>query len=377
MASSSVSAKSSSTTTRKKNQNNTPIKNRSVIFHGDDEDKMNEKNTATKRRSKKNSSKASSRSKTTTTQSPSNSSIGSSSVMPAKSRHIEKSDYGHEDTSTTDIVVKSTQLQNRHYTVKPIIPARKKELISVARAMHREKFAPRVKKLFERETKAAIGAVESGFYIGWRCPSFTWDCIRLDHSSRCFCDHSLQEHDMSRFEAGQPNNGRSIKCSIANCSCRSFNFVPQRPEDIGEWWLRKRPDFDESAWRAKCRCKHSHVHHNPVSRRCKVACCACFRFESNFLCAACDRHLEEHETFFEDAKMRQQSGLPCGQHYLPFNELPDLRNICLSENEDDSRRYEEIAYGPYSIPPGGSMNVTPDRGSEERTLSRYRSNYNH
>ena len=253
-----------------------------------------------------------------------------------------------------DLVVRSAQLQNRHsYTFKPIIPARKKELISVAKAMHREAFAPRVKKLFERETNAALNAVESGIYIGWRCPEFTWDCIRLDNTSRCFCDHALEEHEpfnIKKMAGKQPK--RLIKCLMGNCSCKSFNFIPQRPEDIGEWWLRKRPGFDGASWRAKCRCKHTHIQHNPASKRCKIAGCSCFRFESNFLCAACDWHLENHETFFEDTKTRQEIGLPCGQHYLPFNELPDLRKICLSGGApEDSRRYEEIALGPYSIPP--------------------------
>ena len=48
----------------------------------------------------------------------------------------------------------------------------------------------------------------------------------------------------------------------------------------------------------------------------KVFCtlgCGCGAFDSNFLCAACDRHWEEHQTFFETASERTQNGLPVGE----------------------------------------------------------------
>lgn len=342
-------------TNNKKQQNAPNNKSRSIILHHDDCDELKsspmplkeERTRKTNTLKKKNFKGASS----------TTSSSSSTIMKPKRTSSVVHHGKSIISTDSTDISIagSSTQLQNRHsYTIKPIIPARKKELISVAKAMHREAFAPRVKKLFQRETNAAIDAVETGVYIGWRCPEFTWDCIRLDSASRCFCDHTLEKHEpfhkrITASSGKQPK--RFIKCLVTNCSCKSFNFVPQRPEDIGEWWLPKRPGFDGSAWRAKCRCKHTHVQHNPASKRCKITGCSCFRFESNFLCAACDRHLEEHETFFEDTKTRQEFGLPCGQHYLPFNELPDLRNICLSGEPEDSRRYEEIAFGPYSIPP--------------------------
>lgn len=50
------------------------------------------------------------------------------------------------------------------YTCRPIIPAQKAELIDVARAMNREEFGPRVKKLFDPETVAATEAIKSGMY---------------------------------------------------------------------------------------------------------------------------------------------------------------------------------------------------------------------
>lgn len=41
--------------------------------------------------------------------------------------------------------------------------------------------------------------------------------------------------------------------------------------------------------------------------------CCCNCFESNFLCAACDRRWEEHETFFETEETRRRGGRPHGE----------------------------------------------------------------
>ena len=229
------------------------------------------------------------------------------------------------------------------YKVKPIIPAKKAELLSVAKAMHRENFGSRVQTLFERETTAALSAIESGLYIGWRCPEYTWDCIRLREDSRCFCNHKLSEH--------MPFIGKTpLPCNFIKCTCKSFAFIPERPEDIGEWWLQKRPGFDKTSWRAKCKCKHTHDKHDPRSRRCRVKSCVCFTFESDSLCAACDKHWEDHKTFFDYTNSRLEKGLPVGQSYIPFNEIPEMRDLALSGKNNNSKRYRKISGGPCDIP---------------------------
>ena len=238
---------------------------------------------------------------------------------------------------------KPTMLAPKGYTVRPIVPASKAELLPVARAMNREDFAPRLKKLFDPEREAALEAIETGIYIGWRCPEFKHDCIRVGKASRCFCGHVLSEHN------GYHGNSVSVPCRA--CECKAFAFVPARPEDVGEWWLPRRPSFDRAAWRAKCKCKHTHEQHCPTnSRRCRIKSCPCAGFNSAFVCAACDRHWGEHETVFESAEHRRVEGIPYGQHYLPFHEMPELRNVVLTGREDDNSMYEELASGPYAIP---------------------------
>lgn len=48
------------------------------------------------------------------------------------------------------------------FTIKPIVPAKKSDVLSVAKAMHREKFGERVKELFDPERDAALKAIQTG-----------------------------------------------------------------------------------------------------------------------------------------------------------------------------------------------------------------------
>ncbi|XP_007895356.1 protein FAM221B isoform X3 [Callorhinchus milii] len=192
-------------------------------------------------------------------------------------------------------------LAPKGYTVKPIIPADKAELISVAKAMHQDQFGARVKELFDPEREAALDAIRSGIYIGWRSPEYKWDCIRVGIKSKCFCGHLLAEHE--RFSAQSVR----VPCAVNFCQCKAFAFVPARPEDVGEFWLRKRPNFDPRTWRAKCRCKHSHEEHDPSgSHHCTIS----------------------------------------GEAYLPFAEMTNLRNAVLTGNEEDESEFINITEGP-------------------------------
>ncbi len=60
-----------------------------------------------------------------------------------------------------------------------------------------------------------------------------------------------------------------MKCQSANCVCEAFAYIPSRPDEVGEFWLTKRPGFDASTWRAKCKCGHGHDRHEPKYKRCK------------------------------------------------------------------------------------------------------------
>lgn len=234
---------------------------------------------------------------------------------------------------------------SKEYTCRPIIPAKKAELLPVARAMHRDEFAPRVKKLFDPEREAAIEAIQSGIYIGWRTEGNKHDCIRVGSNSKCFCGHLLHQH--GKYDG----NSVRVPCAVAKCKCKAFAFIPSRAEDVGEFWLQRRPNFDPSTWRAKCKCKHTHEEHLPTGiRGCRARGCGCSTFFSNFLCCACDKHWEDHETVFETTDMRKSSGIPYGEDYLPFNEFPELRNVVLTGQEDDDTQYQQLTEGRFAVP---------------------------
>lgn len=267
-------------------------------------------------------------------------------LNPREGKSSQRQVTGQHPKQQKSVVPKSKgMLAPKGYTMRPIIPASKAELLPVARAMHGDDFAPRVKKLFDPEREAAVDAIQSGVYIGWRCQDFQHDCIRVSKSSKCFCGHLLSDH------ASYTGKSVMVPCRATRCECKAFAFIPSRPEEAGEFWLQRRPGYDPNTWRAKCKCKHTHEEHQPTGlRRCRVKGCGCSKFFSNFLCCACDRHWEEHETSFETTSMRKETGMPYGEAYLPFHEFPELRDVVLTGREDDDSQFKALTSGPNAIP---------------------------
>nr|XP_031305871.1 protein FAM221B [Camelus dromedarius] len=233
------------------------------------------------------------------------------------------------------------------YTVHPMIPAKQANLAKVAKALHREKSGAQVDYLFQWEKDAALNAIQTGLYIGWRCPHYLWDCFQIGDESKCFCGHLLREHHII--------SDISVPCNVGQCRCLMFCFIPSRPEEVGEFWLKRRTTFDPRAWRAQCRCKHSHEDHKAAgSHSCRVKGCSCRCFESNFLCAACDRRWEEHETFFETEETRRRGGRPHGADYMPFAEMPTVQEAIVNNSDFEILQKEgpSCPPSPHPSPPG-------------------------
>lgn len=192
---------------------------------------------------------------------------------------------------------------------------------SIRKAVEQFGPAPGARVMMDMERAAAEAAVASGTYIVWRIPSSRNDCTRVAPNSRCFCGHIAREHSLKP---------RAFPCGF--CTCRNFAFVPQRPEEVGEWWLPRRKGFDVRTWRAMCKCSHSHEDHDPNFHSCRM--CGCSTFTSAFLCIACDRHWEEHETLVETEQERRAEGRKVGQEFMPLADTPDIQEIVF----DPSRR---------------------------------------
>ena len=91
------------------------------------------------------------------------------------------------------------------------------------------------------------------------------DCYRVNSTSKCFCNHKLNEHE--KYTDNQQN--KLLKCQSVNCQCEAFSYVPSRPDEIGEQWVTKRPGFDPTTWHVQCKCNHGHERHDSKSKRCK------------------------------------------------------------------------------------------------------------
>uniref|UniRef100_G1PIT8 Family with sequence similarity 221 member B n=1 Tax=Myotis lucifugus TaxID=59463 RepID=G1PIT8_MYOLU len=214
-----------------------------------------------------------------------------------------------EDKEGEDATVSTTHTAQpgRHLgdTASPVVLAKQAELVEVPEAMQRDKFGAHVNNPFQWEKNAALKATQTVLYLqGLPSPHYLWDCFRIG-DAKCFCGHLLREHRII--------SDISVPCNVSQCRCLMFCFIPSSPEEVGEFWLKRRATFDPKAWRAQCRCKHSHENHAATGcHPCRVKGCCCYCFESNFLCAACDRRWEEHETFFETEETRRRGGRPRG-----------------------------------------------------------------
>eukprot|EP00741_Cyanophora_paradoxa_P005086 tig00000857_g4928.t1 len=194
---------------------------------------------------------------------------------------------------------------------------------------------PAGKKLLDAERAAAIWAIESGLYAVYRSVPTGRECTRIGPATKCFCGHTCSEHDL---------RNPMVRC--VKCPCKAFAYVPIRPEEIGEWWLPRRKDFDIRTWFPKCRCGHGPASHLPDgSRRCVA--CKCGAFNSNFLCLNCDKHWEEHESAFETEQDRKRAGRLVGQAYMPLHDQPEMAEIVFGGPGGGVKAPEDDAQAEY------------------------------
>ena len=188
-----------------------------------------------------------------------------------------------------------------------------------------------------------MGVVRAGSFLIAVC---VVPCAPGSHSM-CYCGHTYGEHFRAKATARNlsKSNCKACKCKVCVVCvcvcvcvlpyrelqqrtssqrapvCQRYAFIPMRPEEVGMWWLVRRPDFNVHTWSPKCRfatqhasrvwvflaslstrvavpilprCKHSHKKHNVgVSSRCRERGCGCGYFESDFACVVCDKKWED------------------------------------------------------------------------------------
>jgi hypothetical protein len=121
--------------------------------------------------------------------------------------------------------------------------------------------------MMQNEDEAASESIETGLYVTWipvddgmglasdACDEVrsggAGQCCRVRTAAACMCGHPLSSH------APVPPSTRSTfikppKCTAKACGCRCFRYVPDRPEECGQWWLPRRKDFKIAEWRKVC-----------------------------------------------------------------------------------------------------------------------------
>lgn len=178
-----------------------------------------------------------------------------------------------------------------------------------------QQFGPSIgaRKMLEWEFKHAKEAIDSQIYVTYRS-SDKESCMRIGSFSRCFCGHLFKVHNKQV--------GKKLVTNCKDCDCKHFEFVPRRPEEVGQWWLVRRKGFDVTKWKALCKCKHDHTEHKPNEKKCKK--CSCFRFMADFCCVSCEKKQEEHQTIYETEEERKMLKLPVQVHFMPLVENRDI-----------------------------------------------------
>lgn len=173
--------------------------------------------------------------------------------------------------------------------------------------------------MMDNERLHAQEAIESGVYVTWSTQSKmgkTVDCFRVGSNSVCICGHGYPDHDCILTK-----KKFSTKCH--NCKCKAFQYIPQFPEEIGEYWVPYQKGFNYQTWKAKCKCKHGWNEHNGDGYfNCKK--CGCGGFNSAFCCAVCNKFWQDHEMIYELENERIANGKPVREDYIPFNEMPEM-----------------------------------------------------
>lgn len=138
--------------------------------------------------------------------------------------------------------------------------------------------APNARMNLQLETQAADEAIQTGVYVSWmpnpNCilePSAadeikngTGQCCHVGTHSFCRCGHQLSSHKLS----AKLKTGYNKPPPCSSCKrCNGFEYTPHFPEECGQWWLSRRPDFNIADWRkvrwVSCYCVLLNLKYNP------------------------------------------------------------------------------------------------------------------
>lgn len=77
-----------------------------------------------------------------------------------------------------------------------------------------------------------------------------------------------------------------------------FSYAPHLPEECGQWWLKRRPDFSLLDWQKRVR-----------------------QIPDDYACVGCNLKLTDHETLIETREDRIARGAAVDENYIPLHEF--------------------------------------------------------
>ena len=150
--------------------------------------------------------------------------------------------------------------------------------------------------------------------------------------SRCICGHRLKAH--AKIEPGSAGPPR---CLHPGCRCKGFFFI-----------------LAEGSWILRCRCKHRHTDHDPVTHACTKPGCGCGRFDSPFVCN-CDHPWSSHRQVLVTKTVLVPRVVAAGSEggadrCLACAPTSSLADLDLMAGAEDMRGWEQVKRGADAPP---------------------------
>lgn len=152
---------------------------------------------------------------------------------------------------------------------------------------------------FEEYKNQVREARKNRLYVSWRNIKGV-DCRMIGPASKCFCGHRYKDHAFDNVK------DRRVFCREKKCRCPLFSLIP-----VCKYSLHFLYSLSLSEWNLtldlvgaqdfKCLCKHSHLEHDQVTKKCTRPRCACHHFSSKHSCS-CSLFYTDHETVFESVR---------------------------------------------------------------------------
>lgn len=179
------------------------------------------------------------------------------------------------------------------------------------------------------ETQAAQQSLETGIYISFlpspyaTVPASACDdiragasqCCRIGDLSLCRCGHALAEHESVKMPK-RKGYVKPPKC-MACKRCPSFSYSPMYPEECGQWWLRRRRDFNLQEWRKVLIYVKSAI----TLIICFMTICKRVQAHpEDYACIGCNLKLDDHETVWETRDDRLLRHAAVDTSYVPLED---------------------------------------------------------